>query len=145
MNMSLEETITYLNKERGVWGLSGVSSDFRDLWTAQQEGNERAETALKVFCRKLKKTIGSYAAVMGGVDAIIFTAGIGENDHKVREWSVEGLQFLGAHLNYEYNADNEHVYGKDMKFSTDDSTVEIWCIPTNEELAIAKETYRLCK
>ena len=81
MEMNLEETINYLNKKCGVWGLSGVSSDFRDLWHAKEQGSERAEIALRVFCYKLKKFIGSYAAAMGGVDAIVFTAGIGENDH----------------------------------------------------------------
>lgn len=145
MEMNLDETITYLNKKCGVWGLSGVSSDFRDLWKARDEGNERAEVALKVFCNKLKKVIGSYAAVMGGVDAIVFTAGIGENDPLVREWAVEGLQFIGAVLDKPLNIKWQHAKGNDIKLSVADSKVEIWCIPTNEELAIAKETYVLCK
>lgn len=145
MEMNLNETITYLNKKCGVWGLSGESSDFRDLWEARKNGSERASIALEVFCYRLKKFIGGYAAAMGGVDAIIFTAGIGENDYLVREWSVEGLQFIGAIIDKEINEEFEHVGGKDVKLSTPDSTVEIWCIPTNEELAIAKETYVLCK
>lgn len=145
MDMDLEETITYLNKKCGVWGLSDVSSDFRDLWTAQEEGNEKAETALKVFCYRLKKTIGAYAAAMGGVDAIVMTAGIGENDNRVREWAVEDLEFIGAHLDKDINNKFAHVSDDGVKLSTPESTVEIWCIPTNEELAIAKETYALCK
>lgn len=145
MDMNLDETITYLNKKSGVWGLSGVSSDFRDLWAAKDEGNERAKTALEVFCYKLKKFIGGYAAAMGGVDAIIFTAGIGENDYLVREWAVDGLEFLGAEIDKAINKEFEHVRGNDVKLSKADSKVEIWCIPTNEELAIAKETYALCK
>lgn len=145
MDMNLDETITYLNKKSGVWGLSGVSSDFRDLWEARDNGNERAKTALEVFCYKLKKFIGGYAAAMGGVDAIIFTAGIGENDYLVREWAVDGLEFLGAEIDKAINKEFEHVRGNDVKLSKADSKVEIWCIPTNEELAIAKETYALCK
>lgn len=145
MEMNLEETINYLNKKCGVWGLSGVSSDFRDLWHAKEQGSERAEIALRVFCYKLKKFIGSYAAAMGGVDAIVFTAGIGENDHLVREWAVDGLEFLGAEIDKEINEEFAHAGGKDVKLSTENSKVEIWCIPTNEELAIAKETYALCK
>ena len=145
MNMNLDETITYLNKQCGVWGLSGESSDFRDLWAASAKGVERATIALQVFCYRLKKFIGGYAAAMGGVDAIIFTAGIGENDYLVREWAVEGLQFIGAIIDKPKNEEFEHVRGNDVKLSTKESTVEIWCIPTNEELAIAKETYVLCK
>lgn len=145
MEMNLDETINYLNKKCGVWGLSGVSSDFRDLWAARDEGNERAKTALEVFCYKLKKFIGGYAAAMGGVDAIIFTAGIGENDYLIREWAVEGLEFLGVEIDKAINKEFEHARGNDVKLSKADSKVEIWCIPTNEELAIAKETYALCK
>lgn len=145
MDMSLDQAIGYLNKECGVYGLSGVSSDFRDLWAASEAGNERATVALQVFCYRVRKFIGSYAAAMGGVDAIIFTAGIGENDCLVREWCVEGLGFLGAKIDKICNNENEHVRVDGLKLSTPDSTVEIWCVPTNEELAIAKETYALCK
>ncbi len=145
MDMSLDQAIGYLNKECGVYGLSGVSSDFRDLWAASEAGNDRATVALQVFCYRVRKFIGSYAAAMGGVDAIIFTAGIGENDCLVREWCVEGLGFLGAKIDKICNNENEHVRVDGLKLSTPDSTVEIWCVPTNEELAIAKETYALCK
>ncbi len=141
MNMSLEQAISYLNKECGVYGISGVSSDFRDLWVASEGGNKQATTALQVFCYRIRKFIGAYAAAMGGVDAILFTAGIGENDYLVREWSVEGLGFLGACIDKDIN----NMKGKEIRLSTPDSKVDIWCVPTNEELAIAKETYALCK
>lgn len=141
MSMSLEQAISYLNKECGVYGISGVSSDFRDLWVASEGGNKQATTALQVFCYRIRKFIGAYAAAMGGVDAILFTAGIGENDYLVREWSVEGLGFLGAYIDKDIN----NMKGKEIRLSTPDSKVDIWCVPTNEELAIAKETYALCK
>ncbi len=143
MSMNLEETITYLNKECGVWGISGVSSDFRDLWAAAEKGNDRAKTAIEVFCYRVRKFIGAYAAAMGGVDAIIFTAGIGENDHIIREMCVEGLGCFGAYIDKNINTFDSR--GKEMRLSGSDSRVDIWCVPTNEELAIAKETYALCK
>jgi acetate kinase len=141
MGMSLDKAIAYLNKECGVYGISGVSSDFRDLHAAANDGNERAQMALDVFCYRIRKFIGSYAAAMGGVDAIVFTAGIGENDPLIREWAVDGLSFLGAAVDKEAN----NVRGKETRISTAASKVDIWCVPTNEELAIAKETYTLCK
>lgn len=142
MNMTSKEMDTYMNKKSGVLGLSGVSSDFRDLWKAAEEGNDRARFALEVFCYTVKKYIGAYAAAMGGVNAIVFTAGIGENDIRTRAMCVEGLGYLGAYMDKEKNA---AARGKEMRISTDESKVEIWCVPTNEELAIAKETYALCK
>jgi acetate kinase len=141
MGMSLDKAIAYLNKECGVYGISGVSSDFRDLHAAANDGNERAQMALDVFCYRIRKFIGSYAAAMGGVDAIVFTAGIGENDPLIREWAIDGLSFLGAAVDKEAN----NVRGKETRISTAASKVDIWCVPTNEELAIAKETYMLCK
>jgi acetate kinase len=141
MGMSLDKTIAYLNKECGVYGISGVSSDFRDLHAAANDGNERAQMALDVFCYRIRKFIGSYAAAMGGVDAIVFTAGIGENDPLIREWAVDGLSFLGAAVDKEAN----NMRGKEQRISSAASKVDIWCVPTNEELAIAKETYTLCK
>jgi len=141
MNMSLEKTIAYLNKQCGVYGISGVSSDFRDLHAAANDGNERARMALDVFCYRIRKFIGAYAAAMGGVDAIVFTAGIGENDPLVRQWSVQGLEFLGAAIDPEAN----NIRGKEQRISAAHSKVDIWCVPTNEELAIATETYELCK
>lgn len=143
MNMDAKEVDTYMNKKSGVLGLSGVSSDFRDLWKAAGEGNERARFALDVFCYTVRKYIGAYAAAMGGVDAIVFTAGIGENDHVIREMCIEGLDFLGAYL--DKNKNTAESRGKETRLSSRKSKVDIWCVPTNEELAIAKETYALCK
>ncbi|MGI5848564.1 MAG: acetate/propionate family kinase [Christensenellales bacterium] len=141
MSMNLDQAITYLNKECGVYGISGVSSDFRDLHAAAQAGNEFASTALQAFCYRIRKFIGAYAAVMGGINAIVFTAGIGENDHLVRDWCIDGLGFLGAYIDKDAN----NMRGKEIRISSAESSVDIWCIPTNEELAIAKETYALCK
>ncbi len=141
-NMNIDEMDAYLNKKSGMLGVSGVSSDFRDLSNAAAEGNERAKLALDIFTYNVKKFIGAYAAAMGGVDAIIFTAGVGENDCAVREASVEGLEFLGAKLNKELNAT---IRGKEKIVSTEDSTVKIVVIPTNEELVIARDTAELSK
>ncbi len=140
MNMSLDQAINYLNKQCGVYGLSGVSSDFRDLWAAAESGNERAQMALDVFCYRIRKFIGSYAAAMGGVDAIVFTAGIGENDKRIREKCVTGLEFLGAVIDKDRNSARGET-----RISSDDSKVDIWVVPTNEELAIARESYGICK
>ncbi len=134
-----EEVITYLNKKSGVDGLSGVSSDFRDLWDAADAGNERAKIALDVFIYRLKKYIGAYAAAMGGVDIIAFAGGIGENDHGVREGAVEGLEFIGVKINKEEN----HFRSMEKIFSTPDSRVVVMAVPTDEEMMIAKDTYEL--
>jgi acetate kinase len=141
MKLDSDQMSTYMNKKCGVLGISGVSSDFRDLAAAAKEGNERAETALDMFCYGVRKYIGAYAAAMGGLDAIVFTAGIGENDCAVRARSVEGLEFLGVKLDAELNA----IRGKEMRISAPDSKVDVWCVPTNEELEIANDTYELCK
>jgi len=141
MNLSPDEMSNYMNKKCGMLGLSGVSSDFRDLWdAATNNNNERAKIALEVFCYNVKKYIGAYAAAMGGLDGIVFSGGIGENDARVRRLCTEGLEFLGAKMDPERN----NVRGKDARLSTDDSKVEIWCVPTNEEYEIAQETYELC-
>lgn len=143
MKITAPEMTEYMNKKCGVLGISGVSSDFRDLWAAKKEGNERAAVALEVFCYGVRKYIGAYAAAMGGADAIVFTAGIGENDHLIREMCVEGLGYMGAYI--DKNLNTVESRGKELRLSTKDSKVDIWCVPTNEELAIAKETYDLCK
>lgn len=129
-----------MNKKSGVLGLSGISSDFRDLEEASDKGNKRAELALQMFEYQCRKYIGAYAAAMGGVDAVIFTAGIGENVHRVREGAVKGLEFLGMKLDLEKNK----ARGVEAIISTDDSTTMIMIVPTNEELAIAKETEAIC-
>ena len=137
---TIEEMDHYLNKESGVYGLSGVSSDFRDLAKAAAEGHRRAILALDVFIYRIQKYIGAYAAALGGVDTLVFTAGIGENDAKMRKDILTGMQWLGIQLDDEANQQRgEH------KISAPDSKVEVWVIPTNEELVIARETVRLAK
>lgn len=131
----------YMNKECGVLGVSGVSSDFRDLEDAAAKGNERAQLALDMFCYQVKRYIGAYAAAMGGVVAIVFTAGVGENDIHTRQQVCSGLEFLGVKL----DADRNNVRGKATEISAADSKVKVFLIPTNEELAIAQDTLRLCK
>ena len=144
MDMTIEEAIGYLNKKSGVLGLSGVSSDFRDLWEAADAGNERAKTALDVFCYKIKKYIGAYAAAMGGVDVITFAGGIGENDGLVRQLACEGLGFMGVKINEELN---RPLREKEAVISTPDSKVKVMVVLTNEELVIARDTCELvlCK
>lgn len=130
-----------LNKKSGVLGISGVSSDFRDLEAAAAEGNERALLAIKVFAHKVRSYIGAYIAEMNGVDAIVFTAGVGENDISMRDIICNDMGNLGIKLDLVKNK----VRGKEMIISRDDSKVKIILIPTNEELMIARDTYRLCK
>lgn len=137
--ISADEIDTIMNKKSGVLGISGVSSDFRDLDAAVDQGNERAALALEVFTYKVKKTIGEYAFAMGGLDAVIFTAGIGENNPKIRRMICENLEFFGISIDPEKN----NVKGQELDISTPDAKVRTLVIPTNEELAIAKETKKL--
>ena len=130
-----------LNKKSGVLGISGVSSDFRDLEAAVKEGNERAALALKIFAQKVKGYIGSYIAEMNGVDAIIFTAGVGENDIGMREMICQNMGNLGIKMDVLKN----NVRGKETDFATEDSKVRLLLIPTNEELMIARDTYQIAK
>ena len=142
LNLTIDEVNDLMNKKSGVLGISGVSSDFRDIEKAAwEDGNHRAQLALDVFTYKVKKFIGSYAAVMGGVDAIVFTAGLGENSPETREEVCQGLEFLGAVLD---SAKNK-TRGKALEISTDDSKTKIFVIPTNEELVIARDTQALIK
>ncbi|MBQ2558737.1 MAG: acetate kinase [Lachnospiraceae bacterium] len=138
-NKSLAEMMTVLNKKSGVDGLSGVGSDFRDLDAAAKDGNERAQVAVKAFAYRVAKYVGAYAAAMNGVDAIAFTAGIGENDGKVRKMICERLGFLGITIDDAKNA----IRGEEIVISTPDSKVKVLVIPTNEELAICRETVAL--
>lgn len=138
-HMTLEEVLKVLNKESGVLGLSGVSSDFRDLAEAMEQGNEQAAVAVEAFCYRVAKHIGAYTAALNGVDAIVFTAGIGENAAHIRSMVCEYLGFLGITIDEEKNA----VRGKETEISTPDSKVSVFVIPTNEELAIARETAAL--
>lgn len=135
----IDEVMDVLNKKSGVDGLSGVSSDFRDLDEASQAGNERAILALEMFAYRAAQYIGAYVASMNGVDAIAFTAGIGENDGKVRGMICRYLGYLGITLDEEANK----VRGKEARISTEQSKVLVYTIPTNEELAIARETVAL--
>ena len=141
---SIDEVNSYLNKKCGFLGISGVSSDCRDLEAASKEGNHRAQLAMDILVYQIKKYIGSYAAAMGGLDAVVFTAGIGENTGKIRGGALEGLEFLGIELNKELNL---ATYGSSgvTKLSTDASRVAVYMIPTNEELVIAQDTEALVK
>jgi acetate kinase len=139
-NLSLSEVINVLNKKSGVEALSGVSSDFRDIENAAKEGNKRAELAQKAFAYRVAKYVGSYVAAMNGVDVICFTAGVGENDSRVRELVMENLTYLGIEINRELNA---KVRGVEVEISTPDSKVACYIVPTNEELAICRETVAL--
>ena len=139
-DLDIAGVMNVLNKKSGVFGLSkGLSSDFRDLTEAMENGNKYATAAVEVFCYRVAKYIGSYVAAMNGVDAIAFTAGIGENAYIVREKVCEYLGYLGLELNAEENKKR----GEDLVISTADSKVKAAVIPTNEELAIARETVAL--
>ena len=138
-NMSFEEIMTMLNKRSGVLGISGVSSDFRDVDDAIESGNEQALLAMNVYVHRVKSYIGAYIAIMNGVDAIVFTAGVGENDAKARAAIMKDFDFIGAKLDEEKN----NVRGKEAIISTDDSKVKILVVPTNEELMIARDTLRI--
>lgn len=135
-NLSIEEINTLLNKKSGVLGISGVSSDFRDIEQAAEKGNERAQLALDKFSNRVKKYIGAYSAIMGGVDAIVFTAGLGENSSEMREKICSGLEFMGIELDTEENK----IRGEEKVVSKDSSKVKILVVPTNEELMIARDT-----
>ena len=142
LDITLEDVMTILNKKSGVYGLSGgISSDFRDLDKATNEGNEKAALAVKVFSYRTAKYIGAYVAAMDGVDAIVFTAGLGENDAVVRQQIVDRFGYLGITLDQEANKSR----GKECTISTPDSKGKVAVIPTNEELAIARETVALVK
>lgn len=135
-NLSSEQVNDFLNKKSGVLGLSGVSSDFRDIEDAAKDGNMRAELALDAFAHDVKKYIGAYAAMLNGVDAIIFTAGLGENSIPMRENVCSGLDYLGVAVDPEKN----NVRGKEVDVSKAEATTRVLVIPTNEELMIALDT-----
>ena len=130
-----------LNKKSGILGISGVSSDFRDVLSESEKGNERAKLALDIFHYKVRAQIAAYAGIMGGVDVIVFTAGIGENSIVTRKESLRGLEFLGFRIDDEKN----DVRGKIQEISTEDSKIKVYLIPTNEELMIARDTVKLVK
>ncbi|MDF2985616.1 MAG: acetate kinase [Eubacterium sp.] len=140
-DLTVKGVSTLLNKKSGVLGVSGVSSDFRDLHAAADEGNKRAQLALDIFAYGVKKFIGEYIAVMNGVDAIVFTAGIGENNSIIRKMVLNNMDFFGIKI----DEDKNKIRGQEIDISTPDATVRTLVIPTNEELAIARETMRLLK
>ena len=133
---------TLLNKKSGLLGVSGCSSDFRDILAAIEEGNDRARLAKEMYTYHIKKDIGAYAAAMGGVDVIVFTGGAGENQWQVREGATEGLEFLGVKVD---ETKNHACRATEAVISADDSQVKVCVIPTDEELMIASDTLALCK
>jgi acetate kinase len=137
--LSPAEMAEYMNKKSGLLGISGVSSDNRDVSAAAAQGNERAQLANDMLKYQVKKYIGSFMAVMNGADAIVFTGGIGENDAATREGACENMDALGIKIDAEANK----VRGQLKKISTPDSKVEVWVVPTNEELLIARDTLAL--
>ncbi len=138
---SIKETSNLLNKKSGMLGISGVSSDMRDIENAANEGNHQAQLALEMFAYRAKKYIGAYTAALGGVDIIVFAGGIGERDTETRKRILKGLEFLG----FELNPENLDVKGEEILLSTKDSTVKVIVVPTDEEMMIAKDTYELVK
>lgn len=139
LGLKPQEMADYLNKKSGVLGITGISSDMRDVENAANEGNERAQLALKMYAYRIKKYIGAYAAAMGGVDAIVWTAGVGENQISMREAACEDLDFLGIKIDPVKN----NTRGKEAEISTDDSRVKVWVVPTDEEIVIARDTMNL--
>lgn len=137
-NLTPAEADSYMNKKCGFLGISGISSDSRDVEKAMKEGNERAALTYDMLCYQIKKYIGSYSAAMGGLDAIVFTAGIGEHAPYIREHALSGLEYLGVKL--DLNRNNFGHSGTPVKISSDDSKVAVYMIPTNEELVIASDT-----
>ena len=137
--MEPQEMADFLNKKSGVLGITGISSDMREVEQAAKEGNERAQLALKMYNYRIKKYIGSYAAAMGGVDVIVWTAGVGENQIGTRLESCSGLEFLGVKMDAERN----NCRGEERLISADDSKVQVWVIPTDEEVMIARDTQEL--
>lgn len=138
---SAEEVLDILNKKSGMLGVSGFSSDLRDIVNEASKGNDRAQLALDVFANRIHKYIGSYAARMNGVDAIIFTAGIGENSSVIREKVLSGLQFMGVYMDPDLNK----ILGKETFINYPHSPVKVIVIPTNEEIMIARDTMRLAE
>ena len=139
--MSADECLNMLNKKSGVLALSGVSSDFRDIEGEAEKGNEDCQLALDKFAYEVRKYIGAYSAALGGLDCLVFTAGVGENSASMRARICEGLEYLGVKIDPEKNA----IRGKEAIISADDSKVTVWVIPTNEELMIAQDTAELVK
>jgi acetate kinase len=141
LGLDTKEINDYLNKKSGMLGVSGVSNDLRDILEAANAGNERAKVALDLYSNRVKGYIGKYMAVLNGCDCLVFTAGVGENGYDNREMICDNLDYLGIKMDKEKN----HVRGKEVDVSAPDSKVKIFVIPTNEELVIARDTYRLAR
>lgn len=141
LNLKPQEMADFLNKKSGVLGITGISSDMRDIEEAANKGNERAQLALRMYNYRIKKYIGSYAAAMGGVDVIVWTAGVGENQISTRMEACSGLEFLGVKMDAEAN----NCRGKEKLISAPDSKVQVWVVPTDEEIVIARDTMELVK
>lgn len=139
--LSPKEVDALLNKKSGLLGISGQTNDMRDIEEEIAKGNKRAKLAFDIFCYRVKKYIGAYAAAMGGVHAIVFTGGIGENGPMEREAICEGLEFLGVKIDHQKN--EETIKGKEADISEENAEVRVLVIPTNEELVIAEETRRV--
>ncbi len=138
--MTLHQVNTMMNKHSGLYGVSGVSSDMRELIAARADGHKRADVAFRMFCYRVKKYIGAYAAAMGGCDAIFFTGGIGENAPEVREWALDGLEFMGVEVDRKANAE---LTGGEGEITTATSKVRALVVPTNEEKTIARDVVRV--
>ncbi|OPZ98276.1 MAG: Acetate kinase [Bacteroidetes bacterium ADurb.Bin408] len=139
--LDISKANNYINKASGMLGISGVSSDMRDIWKAAEEGNKRAKLAMDMYIYRVKKYVGAYASAMGGVDIIVFTGGVGENDFKVREGVCTEMEFLGIHFDKEKN---HGLRGKDAILTKDNSKVVVMTVSTNEELVIAMDTMKVC-
>jgi acetate kinase len=139
-DMNLKTANTLVNKFSGILGVSGISSDMRDVEQAAEDGNHRAQEAYKMYAYRVKKYIGAYAAAMGGLDVVVFTGGIGENDALTRANVIEGLDFLGIDFDFDLN---KSVRAKEVSLTKENSKVKVVIIPTNEELMIAKDTYEI--
>jgi len=139
VGLAVQEINSMLNRESGLLGLSGISRDMRDILESASKGNKRAITTIKCFTYRIKKYIGAYAFSMGGLDAVVFTAGIGENSAQIRAMVCEGLEFLGLRIDYQRNSNRDKV------ISSDNSKVKVLVIPTNEELLIARDTAEITK
>ena len=140
-NLTIAQALNYLNKKSGMAGVSGVSSDFRDLTAAADKGNKRAMLALDMFAYSCKKYVGAYAAAMNGVDCIVFTAGVGENTPCVREAICENMDYIGLSIDKEKNQEKNNGAIRDI--TGEGSKVKVLIIPTNEEVVIARETVEL--
>ncbi len=141
-HLSPDELDTLLNKKSGILGVSGVSSDMREVVEAAQSGNERAQLAIDMYAHRIKKYIGAYTGLLGGLDILVFTAGVGENSDLIRSKVCEGLAFLGIEIDKDKN---KSAIGAEMDISANGAPVKILVIPTNEEIVIAREAERLCK